>query len=73
MKVRVEEIRKARFQEYEYVSPSCHVDVTYEVHVILGETRSKKTFHRMEDVETYIKYLKEKKNDYEKVIKEIEI
>ena len=73
MKVRVTEIRKAEFREYHHATPHCDIDVTYEVLVIIGDTQDKKTFDRIEDVEQYIHYLKEKENDYSKVIKEIEI
>lgn len=76
MKVTVTEIRKARFQEYEHVSNDCHIDITYEVRVYTGLAGSKpivKLLDNEQDVETYIKYLKEREKDYSKVIKEIEI
>lgn len=73
MKVKVVEIRKARFQKYEHVAPICHVDLTYKVIMTVGPTQGEMIFDRLEDAEEYIKYLKEMENDYEKVIKEIEI
>lgn len=74
MKVTVTEFREAKFKEYEFVSNSCRIDITYEVRVEdTPTTGGIRTFRTMEDVETYIRFLREKKNDYQKVIKEIEI
>jgi hypothetical protein len=73
MKVTVVEVRKARFQTYTHVAPTCHVDFTYKVIMTLGPTQGEMIFDRLEDAEEYIKYIKEMENDYEKVIKEIEI
>lgn len=74
-RVRVEEIRTACFQEYEHVSPSFYIDITYKVSVYDGVTSRPmvKIFDREEDVELYINFIKERENDYKKVIKEIEI
>lgn len=73
MKVTVVEVRKARFQKYDYVAPTCHVDITYKLIMTVGQTQGEMIFDRLEDAEEYIKYLKEMENNYEKVIKEIEI
>lgn len=73
MKITVIEFREAKFKEYENLLPSCRINTTYEVRVTSGQTQGTRRFYHMEAVEEYIKYLKEQKNDYRKVIKEIEI
>jgi len=74
MKVTVTEIRKAKFKEYDYISARCCIDIVYEVYVEDAATSGEiRVFHNEEDVHTYIRFLKEKKDDYSKIIKEIEI
>ena len=75
MKVTITEIREARF----IYDPSRHVanqyiHTEYEVYIKGGDLGGTiKTFYIKEAAETYIEHLKEKQNDYSKVIKEIEI
>lgn len=70
MKVTVTEIRKAEFREPGIMPAMCRICFEYEVRVDDIETRR---FFSEESVEAYLKYIKERKNDYTKVIKEIEI
>lgn len=71
MKVTVTEIREAKFEDREMygMASMCRIDYKYEVHTESG----KRTFGNQASAEAYIKYLKEQKNDYNNVIKEMEI
>ena len=75
MKVTITEIKKARF----IYNPSIpafnkHIHTEYEVYIKGGELGGTiKTFYSKEAAEAYVEHLQEKKNDYSKVIKEIEI
>lgn len=73
MKVTVTEIREAKFREPTASPTMCDIKITYEVRVIDSTAGGIRTFFDKDDVETYIRFLREKKNDYQKVIKEIEI
>lgn len=74
MKVKVTEIRKAEFRQPNGVPANCRIHTEYEVFIRDGELGGTlKTFYSKESVEAYLNYLQERKNDYEKVIKEIEI
>lgn len=71
MKIKVVEDRSAFFKEG--ISPAydiCKIDIVY--HLYIDEIYTK-TFVVEESLLAYIDYLKEKKNDYKKVIEEIEI
>jgi hypothetical protein len=70
MKVTVTEIREANFIEIPGVPRKCIIRLTYEVRT---DEFGIKTFGSEESVEAYLSYLQERKNDYTKVIKEIEI
>lgn len=72
MKVTVTEIREAKFS---LLPIDTWVDIKYKVTAYSGSTSTPavKTFDDQESVEIYIKFLKERENDYSKVIKEIEI
>lgn len=75
MKVTITEIREAKFS-YNPSVPAFnnHIHVEYEVYIKGGELGGTlKTFYSKEAAAAYIEYLKEKQNDYSKVIKEIEI
>lgn len=75
MKVTLTEIREARFS-YNPSLPavSRHIHIEYEVYIKGGELGGTiKTFYSQEAAESYIEHLKEKQNDYSKVIKEMEI
>lgn len=71
MKVTVTEIREAIFEDREMYGKAsmCRIDYKYEVHTKYG----KRTFGNQASAEAFIKYLQEQKNDYSKVVKEIEI
>ena len=74
MKVTITEIKKAEFREAHRVPASCRILTEYEVYIQGGDLGGTlKTFYNKEAVDTYITYLQERKKDYEKVIKEIEI
>jgi roadblock/LC7 domain-containing protein len=66
MKITVTEIREAKFCE---LPALCYIDFKYEVCV----DGNVKTFSEKNSAEAYVEFIKEKKNDYQKVIKEIEI
>jgi hypothetical protein len=71
MKLKVIEERSAFFREGS--SPyfdKCRIDIVY--HLYIDEVYTK-TFISETSLDEYIKYLTEVKNDYRKVIKEIEI
>ena len=70
MRVTVTEIRKADFIEIPGVPRKCLIGMVYEVRTDEGDL---KIFGNKDSAEEYIKYLEERKNDYVKVIKEIEI
>ena len=71
MKVKVTEIRKAKFFDPTNVIDSlCRIDITYEVYTGDGVI---KTLYSEKSVEVYLKYLEEREKDYEKVIIEKEI
>lgn len=70
MKVEVTETRTTKFFEPPGAEPFYRIDITYDVYLGSG---MKKTLYSKESLEAYLKYLQERKNDYEKVIKEIEI
>lgn len=75
MKVTLTEIREARFS-YNPSIPAVnkHIHTEYEVYIKGGDLGGTiKTFYSKEAAEAYIEHLKEKQNDYSKVIKEIEI
>lgn len=69
MKVIVKQIRKVDFIRWRGEG-KCIQEIRYDIYVndVLEET-----FYDEANVDKYILYLEEKKNDYEKVIKEIEI
>jgi len=71
MTVTLTEIREARFEDREMygMASMCRIDYKYEVHTESGI----RTFGNQASAEAYIKYLQEQKNDYLKVVKEIEI
>lgn len=75
MKAIITEIREAKFIHNPSVpAVSKHIHTEYEVYIKGGELGGTiKTFYSQKDAETYVEHLKEKKNDYQKVIKEIEI
>ena len=71
MKLKVIEERSAFFKEG--ISPSndrCRIDITLHLYV---DDEYTKSFISQESLDAYIEYLTEQKNDYRKVIKEIEI
>lgn len=69
MKVIVKEIKKVDFIRWRGEG-TCIQEIRYDIYVndVLEET-----FYDEANVDKYILYLEEKKNDYEKVIREIEI
>lgn len=69
MKVIVKEIKKASFYLWGG-KPILSTDYSYEIYV---DNILEKTFYDEDSIEKYIEYLEEKKKDYQKVIKEIEI
>tara|TARA_R110000868_G_scaffold106086_1_gene291091 strand:- start:60 stop:287 length:228 start_codon:yes stop_codon:yes gene_type:complete len=75
MKVTVTEIRETRFIHNPSINAVNHyIHTEYEVYIKGGDLGGTiKTFYSKEHAETYIEHIKEKKNDYSKVIKEIEI
>ncbi len=70
MKIKVIKIREAAFVEYEHITSQFQESIIYKVYI--DEVYSKSFFDK-ESMENYIQYIKEMKNNYEKVIKEIEI
>jgi hypothetical protein len=71
MKLKVIEERSAFFKEG--ISPAydrCRIDITLHLYV---DDEYTKSFISQESLDAYIEYLTEQKNDYRKVIKEIEI
>ena len=70
MKVTVTEIRQAQFIEIPGVPRKCTIGLAYEVRT---DECDIKRFGSKDSAEEYLKYLEEKKNDYEKVIIEKEI
>ena len=70
MKVTVTEIREAKFVEIPGVSRRCNISYKY---IVRGDDIEARTFYSKDSAEEYVKYLQEIKNDYEKIIKEIEI
>jgi hypothetical protein len=70
MKVTVKETKEVEFARFRGEAYYASI-IKYEVYVddILTET----FYNNEADVDKYIEFLKEKKNDYTKVIKEIEI
>jgi hypothetical protein len=71
MKLKVIEERSAFFKEG--ISPAydrCRIDITLHLYV---DDKYTKSFIVQESLDAYIEYLTEQKNDYRKVIKEIEI
>jgi hypothetical protein len=74
MKVKVTEIRKADFRQPPTGPARFRIDIEYEVYIQGGELGGTlRTFYNKESLEAYLDYLQERKNDYQKVIKEIEI
>lgn len=70
MKVIVTEIRKTEFIQPSRTPAMCRVHFEYEVR---GDDVETRRFFNEASVEEYLKYIKERKNDYSKVIKEIEL
>lgn len=70
MKVKVTEIRKAKFFDLPDARSVCRIDITYEVYRADGVI---KTLYSEKSLEVYLKYLEEREKDYEKVIIEKEI
>ena len=72
MKAFITEIRKAEYSERENtlgMANICRITYKYEVHAESGI----RAFITQSSAEQYVKYLQEQKNDYTKVIKEIDI
>lgn len=69
MKVTIKEIRETKFSRFR---GTAYCD-TYTSYVVYVDNELADTFYNEEDIDKYIHYLKERKNDFEKVIKEIEI
>ncbi len=70
MTVTIAEIRKANFIEFKNTSSMCSIDYLYKVSTDDGKS---KVFSDKDSAEAYIDFLQQRKKDYEKVIKEIEI
>lgn len=75
MKVTITEIREAKFIHNPSVpAVSRYIHTEYEVYIKGGDLGGTiKTFYSREHAEAYVEHLKEKQNDYSKIIKEIEI
>lgn len=71
MKLKVIEERSAFFKEgISRSNDRCRIDITLHLYV---DDEYTKSFISQESLDAYIEYLTEQKNDYRKVIKEIEI
>lgn len=70
MKVTITEVRLAKFHEFSHTTSHYGITIKYEV---WSEEYATKTFGTIKEAKEYVKYLKEKKNDYKKIIEEIEI
>lgn len=74
MKVTLTEIREGRFRHHPPMPASWHIHTEYEVYIQGGDLGGTlKTFYSKECAQAYLEYLQDRKNDYHKVIKEIEI
>ena len=70
MKIKLNEIRRAKFISLSGIPPRCRIDFTYSLKV---DNDDSIIFYSEESAKEYIKYLQEIKNNYEKTIIEEEI